>query len=416
MKHDVLTACVFVLGSWSLAADWPCWRGPEGTGHVPAGVAVPKTLPGEVEVVWRMKIADGLGSPVVCGGKVFYLDHQQGKETVHAVEAASGRQLWSVPLDDIFRDAQSVPGPRCTHTADGERLYVQSCRGEFQCLSADDGRTIWRVNFVKDFGAVFIGERGSATGASRHGNTGSAVVDGDRILVGVGGRKGASVVCFNKRDGRVIWKSQDDVPGHSGPVIAAIAGVKQVISFTSEAVIGLDAGDGRGLWRVPVRTSLGRHVTTPVVVDDMVMVASYQAGLIGIRVSRQGDAFRAERAWAAKRWAINFSSPVAVGTYLYGLGPGKTLFCVDVRTGETAWANGGFFSGGKGYASFLVMNENLLVLAEDGQLSLVAADPKQCRTIATTRVCGRNWCNPAYVDGKLFLRDERELRCVKLMP
>jgi len=214
----------------------------------------------------------------------------------------------------------------------------------------------------------------------------------------------------------VIWKSQNDIPGHSGPVVATIAGVKQVVSFAAEAVIGLDAGKGTLLWRVPVRTRLGRHVTTPVVVGDMVLVASYQAGLIAVRVRREGDAFAAERAWVSRRWAINFSSPVAVGTHLYGLAPGKTFLCVDVKTGKAAWEKGNFFPGGKGYASFLVMKDNLLVLAEDGRLMLVAADPKQCRTIATTRVCGRNWCYPAYADGKLFLRDARELRCVKLMP
>ena len=418
MKRCVLIGSLLVFGGWCPAADWPRWRGPDGTGHVPAGAAVPKALPGEPKVVWRVKIGTGLASPVVSGGKVFYLDNQQGKETVHAAEAASGKELWSVPFDEAFRDYQSAPGPRCAPVADGERLYVQSCRGEFQCLGAADGKRIWRVNFVKDFGAVFIGERGRAIGASRHGYSGPAVVDGQRIFVDVGGVAGASVVCFNKQNGRVIWKSQNDVPGHSGPVIATIAGVKHVLSFTSEAAIGLDAADGKLLWRSPVRTRLGRHVATPVVVDDMVVVSSYQAGLIGIRISKQGAAFGAERAWTIGGLGINFSSPVAVGNFLYGLGGGRTLFCVDVRTGQKAWADERFFSDmvRKGYASFLVMNGTILVLAEKGQLLLIAADPKQCRVISRTQVCGQNWCNPAYADGKLFLRDAQELRCVQLMP
>ena len=418
MKRTLLIGSLLVLGSRLLAADWPRWRGPDGTGHVPAGVAVPKTLPSEPKVLWRVKVGTGLASPVVSGGRVFYLDDQQGKEVVHAVEAASGKELWRAPLDEAFKDFQSASGPRCTPVADGERVYVQSCRGEFQCLNTADGKRVWGVNFVKDMGAVFIGEKGRAAGASRHGNTGAAVVDGDRVLVAVGGREGASVVCFDKRSGKVIWKSQSDVPGHSGPVIATIASVKQVVSFTSEAVIGLDAAGGKLLWRTPVKTRLGRHVITPVVVDDMVMVASYQAGLIGIRVTRQGAAFRAERAWVHKGSASNFSSPVAVGRYLYGLGPGRCLFCTDVRTGKPAWADKAFFTGmvRKGYASFLVMKDNILVLAEKGQLLLVAADPKQCRLISKTDVCGQNWCNPAYADGKLFLRDAHELRCVQLMP
>ena len=417
MKRSLLVGLILLVGGWCLAADWPRWRGPDGTGHVPAGVAVPKTLPGEPKVIWHVKVGNGLGSPVVSGGKVFYLDLQEGKETVHAAEAASGKELWSAPLDAVFKDAQSRPGPRSTPVADGDRVYVQSCRGEFQCLGAADGKVIWRTHFVKDFGAVFTGEKGSAAGASRHGNVGAAMGDGDRLLVNVGGTSGASVVCFNKLNGQVIWKSQNDVPGYSGPLIATLAGTRQVISFTSEAVIGLDAANGTLLWRAPVKTSLGRHVTTPVVVGDVVAVASFQAGLVGIRVSRQGDAFTADRAWVDKKLAVNFSSPVAAGNFLYGFGPSNVLFCVDARTGEKAWAKDVFGDMLKtGYASFMVMGDHILALADGGLLLLIAADPKECRVIGKAQVCGQNWCNPAYADGRLFLRDAQELRCVQLMP
>jgi len=418
MKRGILAVLILTVGSWCVAAEWPRWRGPDGTGRVPAGVAVPKTLPAEPSVVWHVKIGEGVGSPVVSGGKVFYLDHQQGQEVVHAAEAASGKEVWRATLDEVFKDAQSVPGPRSTPVLDGDRVYVQSCRGEFQCLGAAGGKVIWRTHFVKDFGAVFIGEKGSAVGASRHGNDGPAVVDGDRIIVSVGGPSGASVVCFNKQSGQVIWKSQNDVPGYGGQVIATIAGARQVISFTSEAVIGLDAADGKLLWREPVKTSLGRHVTTPVVVDERVMVASFQAGLVGIKVSKDGGALKAERAWTAKGLAINFSTPVAVGNYLYGIGPSAKLFCADVETGKEAWAKEGFFSdmAKTGYATFVVMGDNILTLTDGGWLALFAADPKECRLIGKVKVCGQNWCNPAYADGKLYLRDAQELRCLQLLP
>jgi outer membrane protein assembly factor BamB len=399
------------------SADWPRWRGPAATGHVPDGMAVPKTLPAKPKVLWRVPVGDGLGSPVVAGGKVFYLDHQRGKEVVHAAEAETGKPLWSQPLDDVFRDGHSRPGPRGTPLVDGERVYVLSCRGEFRCLRAADGKAIWRVNFVTDLGAVFIGERGLASGASRHGNTGSPFIDGDRMYVDVGGRSGASVVCFDKRTGRVIWKSQSDVAGHGGPVVATIAGVKQVVSFTADGAIGLAADDGKLLWRVPVRTRLGRHCITPVVVDDMVIVSSYLAGLIGIKVTRDGDPFRASRAWVQRSLAINFSSPVAAGHHLYGLSRTRKLICVDVRTGQPTWVKDWTSSRmfGKGYASFLVMRDRVLILAEDGTLLLMSADEKAARVTAEAKVCGKNWCNPAYADGKLYLRDAKALLCVRLL-
>jgi len=412
----VLVAAVLALGGLCLAADWPCWRGPAGTGYVQAGAAVPAKLPAEPAVVWQIKIGTGLASPVVASGKVVYIDHQRGKEVVHAAGCADGREIWSAQLDDAHKDFQSPPGPRCTPLIDGDRVYAQSCRGEFQCLGLADGKLRWRVNYVKDFGALYFGETGPATGASRHGYSGSGVIDGDRIIVAAGGVKGAGVVCMDKLTGKVIWQSQNDVPGYAGPVVATIAGVKQAVSFTAEAVIGLDAADGKALWRVPVKTGFGRHVTTPVIFEDVVVVSSHEAGLIAIHVTKAADGLKAERAWASSDLAINFCSPVAVGGYLYGLGPPKKLFCADIRTGKPAWVKSEFYSGGKGHASFTVMGPNILVLAEDGQLTLIAADSTALTTISTAKACGANWCTPAYADGKLYIRDDKQLLCLDLMP
>jgi outer membrane protein assembly factor BamB len=398
------------------AADWPRWRGPGNDGAVPAGAPVPKSLPAEPKVLWKIPVGDGFSSPVVAAGKVFHLDNQQGKEVVHALDAATGKELWSAPLDEAFKDGQTAAGPRCSPVVDGDRVYVQSCKGELQCLDAATGKAAWHVNYVKDFGATFIGEKGSATGASRHGNNGAPLVDGDRLLACVGGPD-AGVVCFDKKTGKPVWNSQSDVPGYTGPVVATIAGVKQVIAFTAEGVVGLDAAKGGLLWRVPVKTSFGRHVTTPVVAGDMVVVSSHQAGLLGIKVTKEGGAVKAETAWTSKEAVINFACPVAVGNFLYGVGPARNLVCVDVRSGKTAWSQKGIFGpADRAYGGLIVAGENLLVLTDGGQLLLVAADPAQFKEVARAQVCGQNWCNPAYADGRLYVRDNQELRCVQLLP
>jgi outer membrane protein assembly factor BamB len=399
------------------AADWPQWRGPLRTGYVPASEAVPKELPVVPKVLWHMPLTDGVSSPVVAGGKVICLDGRQNKEVVHAFDAASGQVLWSVPLDDLHKDSQTKPGPRCTPLIDGDRVYAQSCRGELKCLALADGKELWQVNYVKNFGATYIGEKGNAQGATRHGYDGSPLIDGDHLIAEAGGRD-AAFVCFDKLTGKVVWKSQNNIPAYAPPIIATVAGVRQLIAFMVEGAVAIDPADGKLLWKVPVKTALGRHVTTPVVADDMVMVASHQAGLIGIKISKEGDGLKADRVWVAKDSAINFSSPVTVGEFLYGLGPNKNLICVDCKTGKQQWSKSGFSGsdGGHAHAGILVMGDNLLVLADNGQLVLVAADPKAYREISRVQVCGTTWCNPAYADGKLYLRDARELKCIELLP
>ena len=121
-------------------------------------------------------------------------------------------------------------------------------------------------------------------------------------------------------------------------------GVKQVICFVAQGVIGLSRADGRLLWRIPVKTAFARHVTTPVVFGDYVVVASHEVGLIGIKVSKDGEGVKAEQTWVNKAGAMNFSSPVVVGSSLFGLGPTKNLICVDIPTGSLLWSQDGYIN------------------------------------------------------------------------
>jgi len=411
---------VFVPGL--LGEDWPQWRGPMRTGHASAGARVPTTLSIEPKTVWKLKVGEGFASPVVADGKVFYFDNQDDKETLHAINAADHQELWRATVDDVFRDEQGPPGPRCTPLVDGDRVYAQSGKGELHCLRTTDGELIWRVNFLKDFGAAFLGEDSKIPGAAEHGYTASPVIDGERLIACVGGTNGAGVVCFAKRTGKVLWKSQDDLAAYAAPMVATLAGVKQAVCFTVAGLVGLTLEEGKVLWRVPVKTSYGRNVSTPVIVDDWVVAASYQAGLLGVKISTDGTGLKAETVWTNKAAAMNFSSPIAAGRHLYGLGPAKNLICVEIATGQIAWSKEGYFNTAPNaaHASFLELGRNILVCTDAGQLVLIAADPAACREIGRAQVCGLNWCNPAYANGRLYVRDgikaTGNLYCVELLP
>ncbi len=407
----------FAATSLPACADWPRWRGPQGTGHIAEGQKLPAKLPDEAKVLWKVPVGFSLGSPSVSGGKVFHMDNQNGKEMLHALDAASGRELWSVPIDDVTKDSQSAPGPRATPVLDGDRVYAQSCKGELQCLKTGDGTVVWKTNYVNDFGAIFTGERGSTLGAGRHGYTGSPLVEGDFLVVAVGGPE-AGVVKFDKKTGAVIWKSQGEVAAYTGPVPTDIGGVHQYVAFMAESVMGIKADDGKMLWRFPIKTSYGRHAATPVVVEDTVVVSSHQVGLMGLKVEKKGDVFEVSQTWLSKDLAINYASPVAVGEWIYGVAPNKTLFCLNAKTGKEGWVKDLFFSGvmKRDYAGILADNDHLLALSDFGMLSMLAADPKQCRDVSRLQVCGDNWCFPAYDGGKLWLRDNENLFCVQIAP
>jgi outer membrane protein assembly factor BamB len=303
---------------------------------------------------------------------------------------------------------------------DGEHIYVQSCRGELQCLNVADGKQLWHLNYVKDFGAMVTGERGPSIGASRHGYAGAPLIDGDHLIAAAGGM-GASVICLNKLTGETLWKSGDDTAGYGSPVTATLGGVKQVVVFTAKSLAGFDASDGKVLWRVPLTTSAGRHAITPVMVDDTVVVSSYTLGSTGIRITKDGDTFNAVRVWTSKEAAINYANAVAVGNYVYGLGPVKSLFCLDAKTGQLAWIKESFFGAlmRRDHAGFIVIQGKLLLLTDAGQGLLLEGnpqDPKGAKLLGQAQGCGDNWCTPAYANGSIFLRDNKSLFCVKLTP
>jgi outer membrane protein assembly factor BamB len=427
MVSPRLVAGVFVLAvgflSWpACGEDWPQWRGPLRTGHVPVNSRLPTVLPTEPRVVWRLAVGEGFASPVVAGGKVFYFDNQAGKETLHALKAEDATELWQTTVDDIFTDEQGPPGPRCTPVVDGDRVYAQSGKGELRCLNVADGRRLWRVNFTNDFGAAFLGEDSKVPGAAEHGYTAAPLIAGERLIACVGGPNGAGVVAFAKRTGEVLWKSQDDRAAYAAPLVATLGGVTQAVCFTVEGLAGLALDNGKLLWRIPLKTPYGRNCITPVIVNDWVLAGSYRTGLIGVRVSAEGTGLKAERSWVNPAAAINFSSPVAVGRHVYGLGPTKNLFCAEVETGRITWSKQGYItsSADVAHASFLVIGDKILVCTDSGELVLLMADPGRCREVSRVQVCGRNWCNPAYADGRLYVRDgirtTGNLFCIELIP
>ncbi len=404
-------ACISIFGLGSpqacSAADWPKWRGPTGDGHLAIDEAPIRSLPEDPEITLKIPLGGGFASPVVSQGRLYVFDNQQGDETIAAIDLKTQRTIWSHAVDKTFKDGQGLPGPRNTPQVDGDRLYAVSCRGELQCLDTASGRLLWQRNYDEDYGATFVGEKGNVQGAARHGNNGSPLIDGDRLIACAGGTSGASVVCLNKYTGGLIWKSQNDRAGYAPPVRANVGGIDQLFCYTVEGFMSLNPSNGQLYWRFPVSTPFGRHVTTPLVYQGLVVISSVEEGLIATRTTQKDQQAIHTRAWQSKVSAINFSSPVRVGGYLYGLGPQKDLICVDIATGEQQWSQQGyiFTSAEQAHASFIVSNDRILALTDTGEIVLFAADPNEFIELGRVQVCGKTWSNPAYSDGVLYLRD-----------
>lgn len=405
-------ASLVLLGALRLtdAADWPQWRGPARDGHASGQLT---SLPKELRPVWKISTGPGHSSPIIANGKLIYLDEQDKNETVHLLDAATGKEIWRIAFAEAVGDEWGI-GPRSTPFVDGDRLYVQSSNGEFRCLDLADGKTLWGTSFAKNYGVKFVGSKGGEGTAARRGNSGCGVVEGARVYVPVGSTNAASIVCFDKVTGKEIWKSLNDEAAYSSFLVGSLAGTKQLVALTAEALAGLDLNTGQMLWRVPFKTAAKRHAASPVLIGDVVTANSQSIGLVGTRISRDGTGFKAVQDWANKPLKINLTTPVLVGRHLYSQGVNKDYVCVDATTGELQWSQPGLGRGNKDYASTIAIGKNLLVLFESGELVLLVADPAKYTELGRLQVCGSTWSHPAFADGKLYVRDGRELLCLDL--
>jgi outer membrane protein assembly factor BamB len=419
MKPRFRTLATLVAASISssaAAADWPQWHGPNRDCVIPAGSPLPTTLPKELKTVWKVPVGGGFSAPVVAGGKVFYMAENGSKETAYALDAKTGKEVWKLEISKIYSDEWGA-GTRATPIVDGGKVYVQTCDGEFRCLNAADGKVVWGTSFEKDYGVKFLGSKAKEGTASRRGNNGTCVIDGAAVIVPVGSTEGATLVAFDKQTGSPIWKSGSDEAAYAAPVVATLAGVKQVVYLSADSLMGVDRQTGKVLWQVPVKTGAKRHTCTPVIDGDTVTISSQTIGIVRYKITRDGTALKAAQDWAlaTKDVKINLATPVLVGGSLYSFGGDKNYVCVDAKSGQLKWSQGNYGKGTKDYASTLVAGKNLLILTEDGQLVLIEANPAKYTEIARLQVCGSTWNFPAYVDGKLFVRDNRELACIDLL-
>lgn len=402
-----------LLANLVAAADWPQWRGPERDGHAGSSEPAPEsalflTAP---KVSWKASIGPGFSSPIIAQGKVLLCDARDGQEWARCLDAGTGKELWAAAYAPMFEDEWGT-GPRSTPFTDGERVYVQSCSGEFRCLNISDGSAVWGFNFEKDYKVKFLGSKAREGTAQRRGNNGSGLLDGDAVIIPVGAADGATLVCRNKLTGEPIWTAGNEEAAYSSLMVADLAGMRQVVGLMADGLIGVDRTRGKVLWRVPLRTNAKRHAMTPIISGNRVIVNSHTFGMICFEIVREGEEFKAKEAWRNDRLKINLATPVVVGEHLYSHGPARNFVCAELATGRERWSADGF---GKEYSSVVALGgKDLLVLTDDGEGVWLRANPERYEELGRGQLAGKNWNHAAVAGGQYYVRDQRELIAYRL--
>jgi outer membrane protein assembly factor BamB len=405
-----LLAVSVVSAAGAVHADWPQFRGPDGTG-VSASRGLPVTWAEGTHVIWKTAVhGRAWSSPIVLGQQVWM-----------TTATPDGRELFAVALDRetgrVVHDLRlfQVEKPQFVHTFNthasptpvGEpgRVYVTFGAPGTAAIDTSTGKVLWER---RDFECNHFRGAGS-----------SPVIFGNLLLLHFDGSDHQFVVALDKRTGKTVWRTErsidfqdlgpDGKPQAEGdlrkafstPHIITVEGKPVMLSIGSKAMYGYEPATGKELWRIEERTGHSGS-TRPVVYGDLVIYPTgFPKGqLLAVRPNGRGNVTDSHVVWRMARGVPNKPSVLLVGDLLFMINDAGILTCLEAKTGDVVWT-----ARLRGeYSSSPVSAEGrVYVFSEDG-LATVFEAGRTFKTIAENKLDEGFLASPA-IDGKaLFLR------------
>ncbi|MEQ8853155.1 MAG: PQQ-binding-like beta-propeller repeat protein [Gimesia sp.] len=444
--------------------DWPYFLGPEETG-ISAETGLIDDFPRQgPPLLWEKKIGTGYSAPSVLGNRLVIHhrpdDDGPGKEVIECVDADSGEPLWKYEYPSDFRDPYGYNnGPRCSPLLTSKYCYTFGAQGKLYCLTLDKGKEVWHRDCLKDFDVPpgFFG-----VGAT-------PILEGDKLIVMVGGKPNSGMVAFDPETGKTLWQNvgkdvwdgtstgwerlpvykwrgNEKLSSYSSPIAATIHGKRHLLCLMRQGLVSLNPDDGSVNFKYWFRSLLRDSVNAarPVVVDDKIFLsAAYQVGSALLEVNPNGKSYK--ELWRdPTNMMTHWSTSIFHDGYFYGFSGrherGATMRCVKLSDGKVMWETDGtspvadkvkpnqitgkfqWIDTGKpapwpfyGRGSAILADNKFIVLGERGTLAIVKVDPEKfsevCRT-SFPQITYPAWAAPVLAHKKLYLRSESHLICL----
>lgn len=388
--------------------DWPAFR-LDGSGIANSGIHLAKNWKmNPPTVVWRQAIGPGWSSFSVVGDYGITHEQRASDEAIVCYAWRTGRRLWEHRYQAVFTESWTEEGPRATPTIHGSRVYALGGAGDLRCLDGRKGELVWRRNILED---ANVDNR-------NFGMVGSPLVADGKVVVCPGGKE-MSVVAYDTASGESLWAGGDSPAAYSSPMLATICGRKQVLNFNADGLTGHDFYTGAVRWHRQWITNSPEmnNVCQPIVIERLsnankaaIFISSgYGVGCALLEVTRTGERFEVADRWKSRNLKAKFACAVLRDEFIYGLDDG-ILTCLEIDTGRRMWKQGRY-----GHGQLLLVEDALLILAENGDLALAAADPNRPAEYGRIPALkNRSWSFPVLIGDHVLARNNREAICVKL--
>jgi outer membrane protein assembly factor BamB len=292
--------------------------------------------------------------------------------------------------------------------------------GQVMCCDALTGDFRWGIDLVADFGTVrprwYAGQ--------------CPLIDGDHAVIAACGSD-VLLMGVDLATGRIAWRTPNPrglEMSHSSIVTTTIEGVRMYVYAAVNGIVGVSAETsdrGALLW-----DARGLDVTviapSPVPLDDgkIFMTAGYGGGSLLLRVAGNGGTFTASEIgrWPAEEgFSSEQQTPVVLDGRLVSILPDSAgprrgqLACWDPATASWTWLSGQDRRFGQ-YGPFLVADGKLLILDQDGTLTIAEASTEAYVPLGSAKILeGPDaWAPMALVAGRLIARDTHRMVCLDL--
>jgi outer membrane protein assembly factor BamB len=445
----ILTLALLAAAASARADDWPQWLGPQRDGVWRETSILDKFPKGGPKERWRMPIAGGYAGPAVADGCIYVPDRVLaegaknpddpfktpavgGEERLWCFNEADGKVMWQKSYPCTYQLSYAA-GPRATPTVGGGKVYLLGAMGDLHCYDAKTGADVWAKNFVKD--------KAYSAPVPMWGFAASPLLDGDNLICLVGGENSV-VVAFDKNTGAEKWRQlsmETEQIGYCPPVIYTVAGVRQLIIWTPEAINSLDPATGKVYWSQPFKLKANLSIPTPRLDGDRLLVTSFYNGAMMLQLSAVDGKPSAKVLWKGKGRGESpkqtdtlhsiMPTPVIQDGYIYGVCSYGELRCLKESDGSRVWedlrATGSVKEPTERWANaFLTPQDGRFFLFnEKGDLIIAHLTPKGYEEIdrahliePTNRAMQRSvvWTHPAYANKSIYVRNDKEIACFSL--
>ena len=366
--------------------------------------------------LWRQPIGAGWSGFAIVNAYAVTLEQRGAQELVTCYRVTTGELIWSHSTQTRYEDAlPGGPGPRSTPTIYQGRVYALGATGKFHCLDGATGTVVWQKDLLKEFGLTSRDEHNLVL----YGRSNSPLIVDDLVIVPAGGpseNSRSSLAAFSQDYGALVWKGGHHNISHSSPALATLAGRRQILSVNEDYVSGYDPKTGAELWQFdwPGTTIANANVSQAVPVEpDRVFVSKGYGGgamLVQLLANKNGTFETKQIYHKPANMKTKYTNVTIKDGYVYGLSDGY-LECMELVSGRRVWREGHYSHG-----QILRVDDLLLVMSEQGELSLVEATPDNPKNVFGNlqALTGLTWNNLALSGPYLLVRNAQEAACYKL--